>query len=188
MVCPAGPACPALVSSEWGYSAWGGEWTAERQADYVLRLYMLNLLAHVPVTIIYDWQDDGPAPNDKESNFGLLDYRGSPKQVYWALHRLLGELDGLHFMGRIDVHQPGLVVLAFGTRARPIRLVGWSETIDRNIVVPEGACITTRKDWRAVASCPADAVAVPRAVAIHLTSRPATATVQKTASSAERAR
>src|SRR5690348_17846712 len=28
MVCPAEPTCPALVSSEWGYSAWGGEWTA----------------------------------------------------------------------------------------------------------------------------------------------------------------
>jgi len=185
MVCPAGPPCPALVSSEWGYSAWGGEWTAERQADYVLRLYMLNLLAHVPVSIIYDWQDDGPAPNDKESNFGLLNYRGSPKPVYWALHQLLGELDGLSFMGRIDVHQPGLVVLAFGTNGRPIRLVGWSQTVERDIVIPDGACITTRKDWRAVVPCPADAAVVPRTVSMRLTSRPATAFVPRIASAAE---
>jgi hypothetical protein len=143
---------------------------------------MLNLLAGVPVSIIYDWQDDGPSPSDKESNFGLLDYRGSPKPVYRALHRLLSELDGLNFIGRIDIHQLGAVVLAFGTNARPIRLVGWSQTVDGDIVVPEGACITTRKDWRAVAPCPADAVVMPGAVPMRLTSRPSTATVPRNVS------
>jgi hypothetical protein len=182
MVCPVGSTCPALVSSEWGYSAWGGEWTAERQADYVLRLYMLNLLAGVPVSIIYDWQDDGPSPSDKESNFGLLDYRGSPKPVYRALHRLLSELDGLKFIGRIDIHQLGAVVLAFGTNVRPIRLVGWSQTVDGDIVVPEGACITTRRNWRAVAPCPTDAIVMPGAVPMRLTSRPSTATVPRNVS------
>jgi hypothetical protein len=181
VLCPAWSACPALASSEWGYSAWGGEWTAERQADYVLRLYMLNLLAHVPVSIIYDWQDDGPSPNDKEANFGLLDYRGSPKPVYQALRGLVRELEGLHFLGRVEIPGARSLVLAFGANARPTKLVAWSDAAHLDIVVPAGARITVdmvqRGNARATGSCPADVAVMPRAVSIHLTSRPSTVIV-----------
>jgi hypothetical protein len=181
MLCPAGSACPALVSSEWGYSAWGGEWTAERQADYVLRLYMLNLLSHVPVSIIYDWQDDGPSPNDKEANFGLLDYPGAPKPVYHALRRLVRELEGLHFLGRVETPGSRSVVLAFGTSAGPTKLVAWSDAAPLDMVVPAGACITADLvqggNARAAGSCPAGVAVMPHAVSIRLTSRPSTVIV-----------
>jgi polysaccharide biosynthesis protein PslG len=177
MVCPGQASCLRLVSSEWGYSAWGGEWTAERQADYVLRSYLLNLLAGVPVSILYDWQDDGPLPDDKEANFGLLDHQGGPKPAFRALRGLVQELRGLRLMGRLQLPGPHAVVLAFGDGVRPIKLVGWSDAGDRDAVIPRGACITPgfSPHGRKSAGCLSAPSALPVNVSMRLTPRPSVA-------------
>jgi hypothetical protein len=174
MVCPGRTSCLRLVSSEWGYSARGGEWSAERQADYVLRSYLLNLLAGVPVSILYDWQNDGPSPDDKESNFGLLDYLGRPKPAFDALRTLVAELDGLRLMGRVELRDRGKTVLAFGDGIRPSKLVGWSTTGDSDAVVPAGACVLAGSLWRQTqaSDCPVGAVSIPARTPLRLTGRP----------------
>jgi hypothetical protein len=170
MVCPGQASCRRLVSSEWGYSAWGGEWSAERQADYVLRSYLLNLLAAVPISILYDWQNDGPSSGDKESNFGLLDYGGRPKPAFDALRSLVAELDGLSLMGRVKLRDRATTVLAFGDGIRPSKLVGWSTTGDRDVVVRAGACVLAHS-LRA-SGCPVGTVSIPTMISLRLTGRP----------------
>lgn len=168
-VCPGEIDCKRLVSSEWGYSAWGGIWTRERQADFVLRSYLLNVLAGVPVSIIYDWRDDGPSPDDKEANFGLLDHAGRPKPVFTALSALLAELKGLRFLGQIPAHGRGTIVLAFGGETRPTKLVGWSSRRDQEVTVPADACVLGRSEG----FCPAEPVRLGVEMKLHLNSRPA---------------
>ncbi len=89
------------VASEWGYSSTGGKWSTERQAEYVTRLYLVNLLAGVPITVIYDVRNDSPDPTDLESNFGLLDFKGGLKPVAQQLAALVSSLEKLELIGRV---------------------------------------------------------------------------------------
>ena len=81
--CASSGRCMGLADSEWGYSMTGGAWTAPRQADFDVRLRLLDVMAGVPLSIIYDWQNDGPSPDDKEANFGLLDFPRPAQASLW---------------------------------------------------------------------------------------------------------
>src|SRR5262249_8960505 len=93
---------PALVSSEWGYSSVAGVLSLDRQAELVVRAYLLNVMAGIPLSVIYDWQDDGPTPSDKEANFGLIDFSGKPKPAFHLISQIANELAGLHYQGRVE--------------------------------------------------------------------------------------
>jgi polysaccharide biosynthesis protein PslG len=126
MQCPISPRCPALVDSEWGYSVTGGRWTQQLQADYVTRMRFVDMVAGVKLTIVYDWRNDGPDPADKEANFGLLDFYGTPKPVFRAVSGMVRDLADLRYMGPIRGARPGDIVLAFGDEDIVRKLVGWS--------------------------------------------------------------
>lgn len=59
-----------IVSSEWGYSR--TEVDEATQAKYVVRSFLCNAIAGVPLSIWYDWSDDGTDPRSREDNFGLV--------------------------------------------------------------------------------------------------------------------
>lgn len=113
------------INSEWGYSVQGGVWTERRQAEYVLRSYLADLLAGVPITIIYDLRNDGPDPRDKEQNFGMLDFQGKPKTVAISLAAMVRDLRGLSVLGKVPA-QAGSSILVFGAPGRPLKIVAWS--------------------------------------------------------------
>jgi hypothetical protein len=161
-----------LVSSEWGYSAWGGKWTPQRQADYVSRSYLLNLLAGVSISIIYDWRNDGPSPGDKEANFGLLDYGGRPKPAFYALKALVADLEGLRFMGQVKLRDRGSTVLVFGDGSRPSKLVGWTTTGERDAVLPAGTCVPAQSGQFRDSCCPVAAFSIATSIRLRLTGRP----------------
>lgn len=118
--------CPVLVSSEWGYSSVAGVLSQDRQAELVVREYLLNVIAGVPLSIVYDWQDDGPVSTDKEANFGLIDFSGRPKSAYHAIAQIANELTGLRYMGRVATGDQSEFVLAFGNVGVTRKFVGWS--------------------------------------------------------------
>ncbi len=103
------PAVPVAVD-EWGYSIakarykipvtqlWR-DFSGEEQAALFLRLYLTNLAAGVPLTVIYDWRDRGTDVYEWEDNFGIVDFKGEAKpalrmfETVWPLlrHRPLRE-------------------------------------------------------------------------------------------------
>jgi hypothetical protein len=122
----ANPRCPALVDSEWGYSVTGGIWTERRQADFNTRLRLLDMMAGVKLTIIYDWRNDGLNPADKEANFGLLDFHGTPKPAFHALTNASRSLAGLSYSGSLASSRRGDQVLQFDKGEAPGKIVAWS--------------------------------------------------------------
>jgi hypothetical protein len=142
-----------VVNSEWGYSVTGGEWTAERQAAYVARLYLVDLMAGVPVTIVYDLRNDGPSASDMEANFGVLDFHGRPKPVADILRTLTTELDGLSLVGevRLTAGQYGLV---FAAEGKPPKLVAWSSN-DRRLPFASGNQLCLQRSPKPWPSCDA---------------------------------
>lgn len=101
-----------ILSGEWGYStaypAFKGKTAAEAeemQAKWLARMFLTNIANDIPLSIWYDWRDDGDDPKEAEHRFGIVRraYREGkdpvfePKPAYQAAKTLMGELKGMRF-------------------------------------------------------------------------------------------
>lgn len=82
-----------IICGEWGYSSAWKEFDDFKQADYLAQMFHLNRRENIPLTIWYDWRDDGDDPNEPEHRFGLI-RRSSigsfePKPAYFAVRKFL---------------------------------------------------------------------------------------------------
>ncbi|HEX2950985.1 MAG TPA: cellulase family glycosylhydrolase [Armatimonadota bacterium] len=99
--CPERPDLP-ILSGEWGYScAWNG-FNDTLQGQYLPRQYMMNLSLNIPLSIWYDWHDDGIDPKEPEHHFGTVTHEYQPKPSYLAAQSLVAALRGMHFVKRLQ--------------------------------------------------------------------------------------
>ncbi|MGH2481197.1 MAG: cellulase family glycosylhydrolase, partial [Ktedonobacteraceae bacterium] len=126
-----------LISSEWGYSL---TWVSpEQQAAYFVRLYLLNLLNGLPVSIWYEWRDDGANTKQIEDNFGLLTRQNQPKPAYHAAQTLVSELAGFSLIERVTLPSSTDYALLFGMgthRKQVLWTTGQPHTIILSINAP----------------------------------------------------
>lgn len=134
-----------ILSGEWGYStAWNG-FDAERQAKYLVRQYMVNLYQEVPVSIWYDWRDDGRDPKEAEHNFGTVqhEYRKDndpvyePKPAYKAASQLGKELTGYTFSKRLVCGDSATDFALLFSKGKDVKVVAWTTSKDpRELNIP----------------------------------------------------
>ncbi|MCW3061370.1 MAG: Glutamate synthase large chain [Capsulimonas sp.] len=98
-----------ILSGEWGYSvAWNG-FDEERQGKYLARELLFNMESGVPLSIWYDWHDDGADPAEGEHHFGTVRNElhpdrtpiYDPKPAYTAAKTLTGVLGDYRFDHKI---------------------------------------------------------------------------------------
>ena len=90
-----------ILSGEWGYSTFTKGVSLETQAAFAVRQQLSNLLNGVPLSIWYDWKNDGPDPNENEHNFGTVLPDLTPKPAYLAIRTLTRELAGYRVVRRL---------------------------------------------------------------------------------------
>ena len=108
---PHGKTIP-IISGEWGYSSAWKDFDEARQGRMLARELLVNLTEAVPVSIWYDWHDDGPDPKEPEHHFGtvLAAYHGGrdpaydPKPAYRAMKTLAAELGVFSFAKRPSLY------------------------------------------------------------------------------------
>ena len=117
---PADKSIP-IISGEWGYSAaWNGFDPVE-QGKLLPRQWLTNLSQDIPVSIWYDWHDDGRDPHEAEHHFGTVEneaHRGrqpvyNPKPAYLAAKTLTATLAGYRFRKRLATSDPTAYALLF---------------------------------------------------------------------------
>ena len=116
---PGGKENMPVISSEWGYSlTWVSQ---EQQAAYFVRLFCINLMNGLPLSIWYDWQD-GPDPSQVGDNFGIVTWNDQPKMVYFAAQTLTRELTGFRYTQRVPLASDADYALLFahGTARRQV--------------------------------------------------------------------
>jgi hypothetical protein len=102
---PTGRKIP-IISGEWGYSNinWDkSPLTEQQQADYLVRMFLINSYQKIPVSIWYDWKNDGTDPNEREHNFGTVKHDLNPKAAYLAAKVLSSTLAGYSITERFDL-------------------------------------------------------------------------------------
>lgn len=129
---PAGKAIP-ILSGEWGYSAAWAHFGADQQGKMLPRQWLNNLAQHIPLSIWYDWHDDGTNPHDPEHHFGTVrfPYRANPapvyepKPAYLAAQTLTQVLRGYEFKRRLALGNPDDFALLFA-QGDALRLAVWT--------------------------------------------------------------
>jgi hypothetical protein len=140
---PAGKSIP-ILSGEWGYSsAWDG-FDEQRQGKLLPRQWLINMAHGIPVSIWYDWHDDGRDPHEAEHHFGTVSYAWhegrspvyDPKPAYLAARTLTTALDGFQFDKRLATGHPDDYVLLFRQGQRT-QLAAWTLAAEpREISIP----------------------------------------------------
>jgi len=124
---------PSVISSEWGYSSAWPRMNEETQAVMLSRTFLTNVANGIPISIWYDWRDDGNDPNDPEDHFGLVrnSYRSGqtpvydPKPAYFAAKTFVNVLGGFSFQERLNIGSADDYVLVF-SRNGERRFVTWT--------------------------------------------------------------
>jgi hypothetical protein len=167
---PAGKKIPVL-SGEWGYSAaWGGM-NEDRQGLMLPRQWLTNVSNDVPLSIWYDWHDDGKDPKEPEHHFGTVSfpYHGGrdpvydPKPAWRAAKALTSALDGFRFSKRLALGRPDEYALLFA-KENDVRLVAWTTSAEpRPVLLPAspGTFRATGHLGEALPALSADAKGLP---------------------------
>lgn len=138
-----------IVAGEWGYpSVWNWDGiNAGKQAELLAREYLVDLADGVPLTIWYEWRDEGTDPKNYQQHFGLVlsDYKGSrdpvytPKPAYVAVRALTSFFAGFRFAKRLDLAKPSGgpadYVLLF-TKSNDLRLAAWTTGSPHKVLIP----------------------------------------------------
>jgi hypothetical protein len=123
----------AIFSGEWGYSSvWPGL-SDDQQGQLLARSWLTNLGNAVPVSIWYDWRDDGLSAVEPEHHFGTVynayheerDPVFDPKPAYLAAKTLTTFLSGYHFEKRLATGGADDYLLAF-RKGSSLRLAAWT--------------------------------------------------------------
>lgn len=133
-----------IVSSEWGYSsAWRGM-TEEKQAARLSRELLTNAANGIPISIWYDWRNDGSDPSEAEHNFGLVrnayqagrDQVYEPKAAYLAAKTFSDYFNGYVYEQRLAVGRNDDYVLVF-KNSGDRRFAAWTtSTTSHRIDIP----------------------------------------------------
>ena len=115
-----------IISGEWGYASHRRGVSLEKQADFIVRQQLANLLQGVPISIWYDWKNDGPDPEEREHNFGAMTLDLQPKPAYCALQTMTRELAGYRIARRLNVGSESDFVLLLAKAKAPQRLAAWT--------------------------------------------------------------
>jgi len=136
-----------IVSGEWGYSAAWQNHDEDAQGRLLARQFLTNLSQRVPLSIWYDWRDDGADPKEAEHHFGTV---GLPQQVtgkpafrlkpaYQEARALTTTLAGHHFIRRLALGASDDWVLLF-SNDRELVVACWTTSGEaRKIRLPSGA-------------------------------------------------
>jgi hypothetical protein len=150
---PAGRQIP-IVSGEWGYSSGWKKFDDDRQGKYLPRELLTNMASGVPISIWYDWHDDGTNPAEPEHHFGTVKYdfhQGrdpiyDAKPAYRAMKQMADALKGCTFEKRVAVGEETDWVLAFRDAAGQ-RLAVWTTGATHDATIPG-----LRGTWRSIGS------------------------------------
>ena len=129
---PQGKKIP-ILSGEWGYSSAWKNFDEAKQGKMLPREWLVNLANDVPLSIWYDWHDDGPDPKEAEHHFGtvLNPYHKDresvydPKPAYKAAKTFTCVLDGFAFSKRLPAGSDEDYIMLFAKGAER-RFVAWT--------------------------------------------------------------
>jgi hypothetical protein len=128
------PAIP-ILSGEWGYSSWERGVSIETQAQFAVRQQLVNLLNNVPLSIWYDWKNDGDDPKENEHNFGTVKPDLTPKPAYQAISVFTRELTGYRITRRLLAQNENDYLIVLSASDGNKKLAAWTTRESHTVTI-----------------------------------------------------
>lgn len=126
---PKGKSIP-ILSGEWGYST--TNLSRKLQGKYLARQWLSNLAYNIPISIWYDWHDDGKDPNETEHNFGTVTWDYKEKPSFAAMKTFTEQFAGYQSIGRVSLDSLNDYML-MSREDTKIKLALWTTSDMHNI-------------------------------------------------------
>ena len=127
-----------IISGEWGYSNinWDkARLSDEKQAQYLVREFLINLYQEIPVSIWYDWKNDGTNPDEREHHFGTVMHDLKPKAAYLAAKTLSSTLVGYSIGKRLDLNSDEDFAFKL-TKGKDHAIAVWTTANEHQVKLP----------------------------------------------------
>ena len=137
-----------IISGEWGYTSAWKHVDETGQGKMLPRKFSTNLANGVPLSIWYDWHDDGRDPKEPEHHFGAVHHEYlagktpvyEPKPAYLAAQTLVRLLGGYRFQEQLKMGDRHDFVMKFvRDKGRDVRWAAWTADSPHTIVIPTPA-------------------------------------------------
>jgi polysaccharide biosynthesis protein PslG len=115
-----------IISGEWGYSSWQHGVSLETQAAFAVRQQLFNLFSGIPLSIWYDWKNDGTDFKENEHNFGTVLPDLKPKPAYLAIQTMTHQLEDYRIVRRLTMPNVDDFVLVCRNLEAREKLVAWT--------------------------------------------------------------
>lgn len=125
-----------ILSGEWGYATHDKGVSPDTQAAFLVRQQLFNLHEKIPVSIWYDWKNDGTDPAEREHNFGTVTHDLQPKPAYTAIATLTTALQGSKFVRRIKTSSEADWVLLLADAKGTHHLAAWTTGSPHETTIP----------------------------------------------------
>jgi polysaccharide biosynthesis protein PslG len=112
-----------LLNTEWGYST--AQLSEDKQADYILRARLMDILWGLPLSVWYEWRDSCDDASDLECRFGVTREDGSGKAALSVVQDILPRLRHAVLDKAVPSADPRDMVFLLRDGDRKI-LMGWS--------------------------------------------------------------
>lgn len=132
---PASKKMIPIISSEWGYSSATKGVSLEKQAAYIVRMQLSNMLYGIPLSIWYDWKNDGNDPNEHEQNFGTTLSDLTPKPAYKTIQLMNMQLKNFSFLKRITLENSNDFVLVFKNDKNQYKITAWTTDAEHSVIL-----------------------------------------------------
>ncbi|MEN6520147.1 MAG: cellulase family glycosylhydrolase [Armatimonadota bacterium] len=128
---PKGKEVP-IISSEWGYNTL--DKTEAEQAQFAVRMFLVNMMSDAKLSIWYDWKDDGRDLANREHHFGTVYNDLGPKPAYNAVKTLTHELDQCKLASRLGSRNDDYILLFKGPSG--YRIAAWTSGEEHEVTLP----------------------------------------------------
>jgi hypothetical protein len=154
-----------IISGEWGYATHTQGVSLSTQAAFTARQQLANLYHGVPLSIWYDWKNDGTDPDYNEHNFGTVTHDLQPKPAYQAVQTLTNQLSGYRIARRLATDDAATWLLLGVDAAGNQKLAAWTTDKPNTVRLALGL---TAADSISAATCSAvDGLGQPLAVRVE---------------------
>ena len=135
---PADKKAMPILSGEWGYASHSKGVSLEKQAAFIVRQQLANLLNRAPVSIWYDWKNDGTSPDEIEHNFGTVYPDLKPKPAYETISTMTRQLSGYRIAHRLDAGSSEIYVLLLTNSEGDQKLAAWHTSGEQEVELDVG--------------------------------------------------
>jgi len=140
-----------VISSEWGYASATKGISITTQASFIVRMQLANLFNGIPLSIWYDWKNDGKEPGNFEHNCGTVTFDLEPKPAYVAVKTMNDELRDFTLFKRIKPVSGNDFILVFRNSEGIYKISAWTMDQHHSVILEEDIPEVTRstaRDWQ----------------------------------------